>query len=82
MHDLIQNIQTFKLNTAKIKQYKVGLSSIDHSFEERRKILKGKQREGSIIIVELIYIRSSHPELFLSKDVLKICSKFTGEQPC
>ena len=23
--------------------------------------------------------RSSHPELFLRKDVLKICSKFTGE---
>ena len=26
--------------------------------------------------------RSSHPELFLGKGVLKICSKFTGEQPC
>ena len=23
--------------------------------------------------------RSSHPEVFLEKDVLKICSKFTGE---
>ena len=22
------------------------------------------------------------PELFLGKDVLKICSKFTGEHPC
>ena len=27
---------------------------IDHSFEERRKILKGKQREGSIINIKLI----------------------------
>ena len=26
--------------------------------------------------------RSSHPEVFLRKDVLKICSKFTGEHPC
>ena len=24
--------------------------------------------------------RSNHPELFLGKGVLKICSKFTGEQ--
>ena len=32
---------------------------IDHSFEERRKILKGKQREESIINFKLIlYIRS------------------------
>ena len=27
---------------------------IDHSFEERRKILKGKQRKGSIINIKLI----------------------------
>ena len=27
-------------------------------------------------------IRSSHPEGFLGKGVLKICSKFTGEHPC
>ena len=26
--------------------------------------------------------RSNHTEVFLGKDVLKICSKFTGEQPC
>ena len=24
----------------------------------------------------------SHSEVFLEKDILKICSKFTGEQPC
>ena len=29
------------------------LSFIDHSFEERRKILKGKRREESIINVKL-----------------------------
>ena len=27
-------------------------------------------------------IRSSHPEVFLGKGVLKICIKFTGEHPC
>ena len=27
-------------------------------------------------------IRSSPPEMFLGKGVLKICSKFTGEHPC
>ena len=26
--------------------------------------------------------RSSHPEVFLEKCILKICSKFTGEHPC
>ena len=26
--------------------------------------------------------RSSRPEVFLVKGVLKICNKFTGEQPC
>ena len=26
--------------------------------------------------------RSSHTEMFLAKEVLKICSKFTGEHPC
>ena len=27
-------------------------------------------------------VRSSHPQVFLEKGVLKICSKFTGEHPC
>ena len=26
--------------------------------------------------------KSSHPEVFLGKGALKICSKFTGEHPC
>ena len=26
--------------------------------------------------------RSNHPELFLEKGILNICSKFTSEQPC
>ena len=32
---------------------------------------------------DIIYeYRSSHPEVFLGKGVLKICSKFTGKHPC
>ena len=30
----------------------------------------------------IIIFRSSHPEVLLERDVLKICSKFTGEHPC
>ena len=32
-------------------------------------------------LIQTIY-RSSHPEVFMRKGVLKICSKFTGEHPC
>ena len=34
------------------------------------------------IFYYLKYFRSSCPEVFLGKSVLKTCSKFTGEQPC
>ena len=33
-------------------------------------------------LMELCTSRSSRPEMFLRKDVLKIYSKFTGEHPC
>ena len=33
-------------------------------------------------LVGLLIIRSSSPEVFLGKGVLKICNKFTGEHPC
>ena len=33
-------------------------------------------------LFSLIMFRSSHPEVFLGKGVLQICSKFTGEHPC
>ena len=37
---------------------------------------------SSLLKWSLIMFRSSHPEVFLGKGVLKICSKFTGEHPC
>ena len=33
-------------------------------------------------ICAICFSRSSSPEVFLGKGVLKICSKFTGEHPC
>ena len=36
----------------------------------------------SITLCHTNTVRSSHPEVFLRKGVLKICSKFTGEHPC
>ena len=36
----------------------------------------------SILFLQDTNIRSSRPEVFLRKGVLKICSKFTGEHPC
>ena len=35
-----------------------------------------------IPFLALVIFRSSHPGVFLGKDVLKICSNFTGEHPC
>ena len=37
---------------------------------------------GRIFKALLVITRSSHPEVFLRKGVLKIHSKFTGENPC
>ena len=34
------------------------------------------------IVAGVVSIRSCPPEVFLGKDVLKICSKFTEEHPC
>ena len=34
------------------------------------------------VVVVVVTFRSSRPEVFLRKGVLKICKKFTGEHPC
>ena len=43
-----------------------------------------KEKETFLFAENLVddKYRSSHPEVFLRKGVLKICSKFTGEHPC
>ena len=40
-------------------------SFIDHGFEERRNILKGKQREGGIISVHPLIRTSKRPDILL-----------------
>ena len=38
---------------------------------------------NTFVTLDVIYInRSSRPEVFLGKGILKTCSKFTGEHPC
>ena len=51
----------------KIKPFEIKIVAYHFYFKSYYKI------EGS---------RSSSPEVFLGKGVLKICSKFTGEHPC
>ena len=34
------------------------------------------------ILAGSVCFRSSHPQVFLEKGVLKLCNKFTGEHPC
>ena len=46
-----------------------------------------ENRDGMLVstgnsLTSLTKIRSSHPEVFLVKGVLNICSKFTGEHTC
>ena len=37
---------------------------------------------GFIKFQSVTIYRSSHPEVFLGKGAMKICSQFTGEHPC
>ena len=37
---------------------------------------------GTHVFISIISYRSTPPDVLLGKGVLKICSKFTGEQPC
>ena len=51
-----------------------------------RSVIKGLSMPTSMTLPvklkTLKYFRSSHKDAFLRKGVLKIRSKFTGEQPC
>ena len=40
-----------------------------------------QEKQGLNISQALPQLRSSPPEVFLGKGILKICSKFTGERP-
>ena len=62
-------------------------SSIDNDNKAITIILKDSQYPTSISTIYVLPVcsikyRSSRPDVFLGKGVLKICSKFTGEHPC
>ena len=38
--------------------------------------------EGSSSFSDICTLQKQHPDVFLEKGALKICSKLTGEQPC
>ena len=44
--------------------------------------MQSNYRMGKAMKTKTTIYRSSHPKVFLVEDVLKICSKFTGEHPC
>ena len=64
----------------------VNISFISHSAIDVKKILGNSKlhlniRVSTKLQKNFVENRSSHPEVFLRKNVLKICSKFTGD-PC
>ena len=65
----VKNVQTY--STFRNKQI---YESINQSINQSIKLLLYLQKRWKY--------RSSHPEVFLEKDVLKICSKFTWEHLC
>ena len=52
------------------------------SFKSSRQISKKQITHCYLLISVFDIYRSSRPEVFLQKGVLKIWSKFTGEHPC
>ena len=54
------------------------LSFIDHSFEERRKILRGEQLERSIINIKLMYCTPVNVSIQGTRHFVRIsvCSKY------
>ena len=47
-------------------------------------LINNNMWSGSVYIEGIFYLnfRTSHPEVFLRKGILKIYSTFTGEDPC
>ena len=50
-------------------------------FEMRRTYVTAMQHQNTATLNAVMH-RSSPPDVFLGKVVLKICRKFTGEHPC
>ena len=72
---LLKMAQVFPCEFCKISKNTV---FIEH-FRETTSVNQYRPKSGSRNFS--CFSRSSHPEVFLVKSVLKICNKFTGEHP-
>ena len=70
----------FLVDTRRTKGLKKGFLSLRQSAQKTTKIFIECIITFKVIFKSAVF-RSSHPEVFLQKGVLKICSKFTGEHP-
>ena len=70
-----QNYKRYFLSTVTIKDYNV-MTDDRRTYGNLRKITTGQADDYTT------YSKSSHPKVLLVKDVLKICSKFTGKHQC
>ena len=70
-----QNYKRYFLSTVTIKDYNVMIDD-RRTYGNLRKITTGQVDDYTT------YSKSSYPKVLLVKDVLKICSKFTGKHPC
>ena len=51
-------------------------------FRMQRRDTATEDEFDAVLQMKLEHVASSRPEVFLTKGVLKICIKFTGEHPC
>ena len=70
-----QNYKRYFLSTVTIKDYNVMIDD-RRTYGNLRKITTGQVDDYTT------FSKSSYPKVLLVKDVLKICSKFTGKHPC
>ena len=66
-------------NGHKIKK----IATFNEAYHKTTKTEEGVNKANQRTKIKLFTkCRTSHPQVFLRKGVLKICSKFTGEHPC
>ena len=88
-----RSLQVLKNDSVLLQAARADVSSTDEKFRKNVRILFDSRTQLNYIrphtcwklcmkmcVWKLIY-RSSRPEVFLGKGVLKMCSKFTGEHP-
>ena len=81
--------QMFYMNDTKVSPLRIQFQNIYTKESNNLQVAVNKSWYQSTNIFHMrtslqvqMRFRSSHPEVFLEKDVLKTWSKFTGEHPC